>query len=278
MSAIEDILAKIDFLPPLPGTLNKALQVIDSPDVAIKDILEYIQYDSALSANILKLCNSSFFALNRRISSLKEGIAIIGLAELRRMILFILSRRVFANEYRGYEARPGELWRHSIASAIIAAHLQKTYPCGEGDLFTAALLHDVGKMILSDHVAGETRKILELVREHGYTFLDAENEVIGMTHAEVGARIMSRWNFPSVLVESVRFHHHPEAVPQSAFTHFLALANIMALLLGYGTDTDGLATRGYPELYKQYGIKEKDLERILTATLEKIQDVEKMLV
>lgn len=276
MNRIQEIIRRIEFLPPIPLALQKALRVIDDPNAAPRDVLPHIQYDTVLSANLLKMCNSPYFALPRRISSLREAVAVLGMQELKRLILIVLSRQVYNGEYPGYESSAGELLRHSMAAAVIAGELQAYAPPLSEDLFTAALLHDVGKILLSHEVADLARQIHSRVSERRLTFVEAEIEVLGMSHAEAGALVLERWNFPSPLVQAVRHHHQPQN-DISPLTHFTALADILAQMLGFATDHDALQYRGYPELYKPYGIREKHLEAVITHALGKIQEVERVL-
>ena len=235
-----------------------------------------IQYDPAISTNILRLCNSPLYPIQRRISSLEEAVVYIGFTEVRRMILLIATEKIFTKTYPGYEELRGELLNHSVACAVISKRLLPLSPPLAADLFTTALLHDIGKMILSDFVGEDYERILGRVKELKCAFSEAEQEIIGTTHAEVGARILQSWNFPEEMTEAVRNHHNPQKVPNSPLTHFVSIANIIAMMMGYTTGIDGLSYMGFPDLYRRYSIKEKTIEKIMMTASDEIATVQAM--
>jgi putative nucleotidyltransferase with HDIG domain len=277
MKAIEDIINRIEYLPPIPHSIANVLEVLNRAEVPFDEIHKSIQYDPVLSANILKLCNSAFFARRRKISELREAINLLGLAELKSTVLFLAAQGVFKRESKGYEAHKGELLRHAIASAVIARQLKPFMPETFTDLFTTALLHDVGKLILHEFVSEARAEIESCMMENGVSFEEAELKVIGFTHAEVGAIILARWMFPDDMVRAVRFHHHPDQVPDSPLTHFTALADIIAMLMGYSTGNDGLAYHGYASLYGAYGLSEPVIERIIMLCTDQIEEIVRLL-
>lgn len=276
MTLIERIQAEIEYLPPMPLALQKTLRMIGSPDVSAQKLYEIIRVDTALSVDVLKLSNSSYFGLSRRISSLKEAIVFIGLDELKKLVVIISSRTIFKNDYSGYESRHGEMWMHAAVTSVIASRLQKLAPEMDDDLFTTALLHDVGKVVLSQFVGERYDEIATEVKTSGEAFSDVEQRVFGTSHADVGAAILEKWSFPGEVVKAVRFHHHPDQVPGSPLTHFVALADTLAKMLGFGTALDALGYRSHSPLYVQYGLKEKDLEQVLRDSLDLVRDMEKL--
>jgi putative nucleotidyltransferase with HDIG domain len=273
---IEQIQAEVEYLPPMPVALQKTLQAIGAPDVSAQKLYEIIRGDTALSTDVLKLCNSSYFGLSRRISSLKEAIIFVGLEELKKMVALISSRLMFNRDYGGYESRHGEMWMHAAVTSVISSRLQPLAPEMEEDLFTTALLHDVGKIVLSRFVGERYDEIVTRVRETGQTFQEVEQQVFGTDHADVGGAILNKWSFPEEVVNAVKFHHHPEEVPHSPLTHFVTLADTLAKMLGFGTALDALAYRSHALLYAKYGLKEKDMERVMRDSLDLIRDMEKL--
>ncbi|MCP4153334.1 MAG: HDOD domain-containing protein [bacterium] len=273
MTVTEEIIQKIDYFHS-PETEHKLLEVIDTPGTSIDDIMALLEYDIPITANILKLCNSPAYTINGGIGSLREAVERIGLVELKKFITLTASNQMFSKGTgQGYEVGMGEMRRHSAAAAIISRHLLDYEPQIKDQLFTTCLLHDTGKLVLSEYISEHYEKIVSLINHHDYDFTEAEKEVIGMTHAEVGARILEKWQFPDEIVEAVRFHHNPEAVPDSPLTHFVSLADRIAMLLGFTTVVDGLGYRGFPKLYKKYKMKESHLEVIAMDAIDEIKRV-----
>jgi putative nucleotidyltransferase with HDIG domain len=276
MIDIEEIVRKIEFLPPIPISLFKVTRLLNQPNVQVDSVVEMIQYDPSLSANILKMCQSPFYSMGANIDSLQQAVIRIGFRELQKMVMLIASTKVIGKYYPGYEDRKGELWRHSMASAIIAEKLQAYAPETGGDLFTAALLHDVGKMVLSEYVGSGYAEIEGAVTGKKMTFNEAESAVFGTTHAEVGAMILEKWGFHENMVKAVRYHHQPDLAPDSPLTHFVALSDTISLITGFNTEMDGMNYRGFGDIYRKYGISEKNIEKIMAESLDKISEVEAM--
>lgn len=275
---IEDILQKVDHFPDQPDSAYKILGQIDAAGTGTGDLVELLEYDISITANILKFCNSSLFNVNRQINSIKEALQNIEKKDLKKLITMSASTDIFAkgSGYTGYEQGLGEMRRHSIATAVISKHLRPYIPPDSqmtGDLFTTCLLHDIGKIVLNRYVGEHYKTISRLMEEKQYDFAEAEKEILGMTHAEVGARILEKWSFPGEMVTAVRYHHDPHLVPGSVLTHFVSLANTIARIMGYATSIDALDYKGFPEIYKKYKMKEKDIELITIDAIDEIKSV-----
>lgn len=273
---IEDILEKVEHFPDQPDSAYKILGHVD--DAGTGELLEILEYDISITANILKFCNSSLFDVKGEINSVKEALRHIEEKDLKKLIAMSASTDIFAkgSGYAGYEQGLGEMRRHSIATAVISKHLRPYIPAGAqmtGDLFTTCLLHDIGKIVLNRFVGEHYENITRLMEEKQYDFAEAEKEILGMTHAEVGARIVEKWAFPGEMVTAVRYHHDPHLVPDSVLTHFVALANTIARIMGFTTSIDALDYKGFPEIYKKYKMKEKDIELITIDAIDEIKSV-----
>ncbi|MCP5054426.1 MAG: HDOD domain-containing protein [bacterium] len=278
MSITEEIIREIQYFPQQPGSGHRLLGQLDRPGITVPGVLEILEYDIAVTANILKLCNSPAYArqlpVEGKISSLKEAVQVIHLEELKKMIAMSASTDIFSRSGGiGYEMGKGEIRRHSIAAAVISKHLLSFAPPMTGDLFTACLLHDTGKMIMAQHIADHQEDLLRAVDVEGCDFAEAEKRVLGMTHAEAGARVLEKWRFPPEMVTAVRFHHEPETVPGSPLTHFVSLADTISMMMGFATGLDAMEYKGFPALYKTYKIKEKDIELILMNALDEVNAV-----
>lgn len=280
MEIIEDIIRNIEYFPDRPGAAYEILAQIDRPGTGMDDILKILEYDIAVTTNILKFANSGMFGGCHNINSVKQALECIGIEPLKELITMSASTDIFAGGtgHTGYETGLGELRRHSQAAAVISRHLVPYIPSDSdgqiaAGLFTACLLHDVGKLILSRYVGEHDQKIKDLVSETHCDFAEAEKTVIGMTHAEVGARILEKWHFPGQLVTAARYHHQPEAVPHHTLTHFVSLANSIAMIIGYATGIDAMGYKGFPALYRKYKLKEKDIEIISMRAVDEIKAV-----
>ena len=276
MTNIDRILGKIEFLPPFPITISKALGMLNLPKVTTEEIAETIKFDQAVASNVLKLCNSSYFGLRRSITNLNEALVYIGLSQLRKILVLSGTRQYFENKLAGYETYKGELWRHSLATSIIATKInQRIEKADDDQVFITALLHDVGKLVLSEFVTDETREILRLVDNENYAFRDAELKVLGIDHAELGAKILGLWNFSEEIIQAVSLHHSEFDANDSDLVNIIRLADSIAITMGYETTIDGMAYKGYPEAMTHFKLNQAGFDRIISDAFDEIEEIEK---
>ena len=275
---IDQILASAAALRPFPKVAQRALALLDDPMVSASKLVEVISLDAAVTAAVLKAANSASLARSRHVDDLKQALALMGNARFRELVFASASAPFLNASHPGYQLSPGELWRHSVATSLLAELLAKMANLDVGgQLFTAGLLHDLGKVVLSQYVEAGASEILALVKTQGRSFLEAELEVLGMHHAELGARVAERWNFSPELVELIRFHHQPEARPQSKPLAALHVANALTQLAGVSAGVDGLAQRGHEASVKLLGLTRKDLEASLAELHSKLAHAEALL-
>ena len=163
---------------------------------------------------------------------------------------------------------PGELWRHSIAVSVAGEGLVKELDIlVPEEIFTAALLHDVGKLILGEFVKEDINKI-EIKASTGIPFQVAEHEVLGTDHAEIGAHVLMNWSFPSEIVNAVRWHHDPDASEKiNTLIDIVHIADVLCLMIGIGVGREGLKYEPSPSVSKRLGLTYKHLEMIASQTL-----------
>jgi putative nucleotidyltransferase with HDIG domain len=278
MSRIDEILNIANHLPPFPKVALQVMKMIDDPEVKAKDLAEVIQYDSAITANLLKTCNAAYFGLTRKVSSIDDALVVVGQDILKDIIIACSSSRFYkGGAGDGYQLEQGELWKHSVATAIMAKLLAKHFDKVAPDVaFTVGLLHDIGKRFLSSFVADDFAKIVELAYGGNMSFVDAEKKVLGMTHAELGCMIMEKWEFDEELGLAVKQHHDPDALEKGELTALLAIANTQVITLGVGVGADGLTGKLHGEGLKRYGIGSSDLEHYLVELLTEMEKAEEM--
>lgn len=199
MNFVEGILQFVIQLPPFPAVLQRVLHMVEDPKTSAQDVVEVIQYDQAITANILMVANSAYFGLRRPVHSIREALVKIGFNELIEIILTRGSAHIFCQACQGYNLTEGQLWRHSVACALLSKILSSRAK-GESlpAQFTASLLHDVGKIILSQFVKDHFEDIENLVREQNRSFTEAEKEVLGIDHAELGGKFRSAGISPPI--------------------------------------------------------------------------------
>lgn len=241
---IESIITNLDQLPSIPDVASTILNMINDPEVSFKRVAEEISKDQAITTNILKLCNSAFFSKGKEISSIDRAIVTLGLKEIKDIVIIAVTKAILNKEIIGYDLAKGDLWTHGIAVAILSKKisLMKNRKDISDIVFTGSIIHDVGKTVLALYVQRTFKDIIQMVESEGMPFQEAEKEIMGFDHQEIGEKILMKWNFPDILKAMVRFHHQPDMAPDEfkPAASIVHIANIICLMAGIGIGSDGL--------------------------------------
>jgi putative nucleotidyltransferase with HDIG domain len=280
MTDIKAIISEIEILKPIPPVATQILVLAEDINSSLSEIADLIIHDPAITANVLRLCNSAYFALPRRVESVYDAITLLGLDQVVDLVLMNSLSCNFRQAKDGYGLGEGELWRHAVLSAHIAKMLVEyaKVPTTKHLVFTAALVKDIGKLILGRFVAFSFEKINILVQSYGYCFNEAEKEIIGMSHEELGARIARKWRFSEKLIYIIRHHHlSDDSSKDDSETSLVYLADIVCMMLGMSTGVDGLAYRFYSDVLDRMNITAKDLQNVIAQTGESRNSIEALL-
>jgi putative nucleotidyltransferase with HDIG domain len=258
---LNQIVRRIQQIPPMPDVVLKVLELSEQPKTSVRDLVEVIRLDPGITFKVLRLCNSAHYGLPRKVSSLEKALVYLGNSTLVNFILTSYAVDVYQAATLGYGLEAGELWRHGVAAALAAELIADRVKVSDpGLLFTGALLHDVGKLILNEFVVAEGERIHAHVEKERCPFLDAEKAVLGFTHAEVGAQIASQWNLPPVLVHCILHHHDPESAEEDAGeVAIVHLSNTLALMGGFGIGSEGQGYMFEPKALERLGLRLEDL-------------------
>ncbi|OGP74759.1 MAG: hypothetical protein A2Y80_03605 [Deltaproteobacteria bacterium RBG_13_58_19] len=265
MTLVPQILQSLKNLPPFPMVAQKALLLLNKPEVSIQEMIEVVKFDPSITANILRISNSAYFGLRREIHSLHQALLLLGTQELLKIIIASGATRLFAGSAPGYFPDNQGLWRHSVSCGLMVDLLARELSLADQATgFTAGLLHDIGKVVLSLYVDQKFAEIMKLVQERGVSFQVAEKEILGMDHAEMGGEMARIWDFPDRLRLVITYHHldKPEAYADDLVL-LVNLADLLVLMFGQDVGADGLAYTGYPEVLKHFQLRERDLQKVL---------------
>lgn len=280
MTAIDDLIKGIETLKPIPQISTQIMALAQNPESSMTEIADLITYDPSLTANLLKMCNSAYFGLSRQIDSVHDAITLLGLDQIIELVVLKGVGQNLKKEQEGYGLQEGELWRHAVSSAIIARELaeEKGLIREKHLIFTAALLKDIGKVLLSRFVAFSYEKINILVQSKGYSFREAEKEVIGLDHAELGGIIAGKWHFSDKLISIIQNHHlTDEKAGQDRATAIVYLSDIICMMLGVGAGSDGLAYRFYGDVLKKLEMSLDDVKKIMIRFKEDADKIQRLL-
>ena len=206
---LSDLLDTIDDLPSFPVAIQKATAIADDPNASAQELADVIQIDLALTAKLLRVTNSAFYGLTRKISTVREAVMILGFSSVRSLAVAVSAMKMF-------DAKDSALftldafWLHSTCSALVAQQLCQLAMLPESsEAFTAALLHDIGKIILDQYAHESFMDVLNAQQKEQRILPETENLIINTTHSEIGRRLCETWNLPDPLCEAIGQHHSP---------------------------------------------------------------------
>lgn len=243
----EQIASKMDSLPPMPQAVLKLSQLLEQEEVNAEDLAQIIRLDPDLTSQLLRLCNSAAYGIPRTITTVKEAVAILGFKVLKSLVYAIMANRMMNRPVAGYNLGKGALWLNGVAGAVYARRLAEIHGYRDPETaFTAAILRDIGKIALESYVGESYREIEEQARLLRVSFSQAEHDLLGFSHTEVGHQLAAKWQLPPRLDAVITYHHTPGEAPADldedsrqllAIVH---LADSFAMMLGAGIGGDGL--------------------------------------
>lgn len=277
MLTFEKILNSTSQLPCLPEVSRVVLQLVNDPKSSASDIVEVVRHDQSITANALRICNSAYFALKRKIDSLSEAVVLLGQRQMVEIVMIGSCMHLFGKGHSGY-IKTGLLWHHSVASGILSQIiLKQTGALPDHGLYTSALLHDVGKVVLDEFLKGEYQQVVDSSETDKIPVHVAEQNILGLNHAEVGARLMETWNFPPNMVEATRNHHsHSKDWHSQEFTPLVCLCNAVCSKEGIGRESVDGDKANLEEYMKAAHITEQLLQSCveeLWSELKKLEEV-----
>ena len=254
--SLEVVLQKAPEAVPLNQTAMEIIRQTGNPCSTTSDITQTLQADQALSAQVLRIANSAFYGLPRQVASISSAVTLLGHKTLRNLALTATMSKAIAKPVSGYGLPRGELFRHSLAVARAAHQISRQTNQGNPDeAYAAGLLHDIGKLILDDHVESNIGEIAALAINDSVSFATAERQLLGMDHAEVGAILTEQWELPEFITNAIRRHHR---VPSGSETDEIVglvavctLANILTRNRGTGVGSNETPDLTLPSIIRE---------------------------
>ena len=229
--ALRALIARTTSLPSTPAVYQELVRILQAPDVSPQQIGATLARDMSMTAKVLQLVNSAFFGLRRHITSPEDAVTFLGVDTVKALALSASAFSSFDASRCPQFCIEG-LQRHSTEVAAIAREIAisgKLSGPALDDVFVAGLLHDIGRVVMVVHHAGEYDRVLSAVSAGNGTLSEAEREIFGTTHAEVGSYLLWLWGLPDSVVEAVAFHHRPSHSPHGCFGPIAAVhvANVL---------------------------------------------------
>lgn len=249
----EQVIARLKQLPSLPSAVSEVLSSFANEDADIETVAQQIARDQALTARVLRVANSSFYGLQTKVGTIHEAVVILGFRAVRNMVLAVGMNGSFrVDQCRGFDA-PGYL-RHGVGVGLAARALAPAARQSPELAFTAGLLHDIGQLVLASNFSSQYVEALAHRKQHDCFLFEAEQAVLGIDHAEVGALLAETWRFPAAIRESIAYHHGPAEAPAESLANLVHVADVTARALGLSGAADEMVPALDSEAWARLGV------------------------
>ena len=220
-------------LAPLPDTAMRLLALLDDPDVPLREIANVAVRDVGISATMLRMANSAMFGLRGRVGSIGDALRIIGTAQARLLVLASGISQTAQKELPLYGLAAGSFMKHSelVANLTMYVANEVRYP-NMGNAYSAGLLHDIGKIVingLAQQQGSGADALVTVMQERGYALPEAERELFGGDHAQIGRQLGELWSLPAELSQAIALHHStPPQDQENLLSWCVIIANAVA--------------------------------------------------
>jgi putative nucleotidyltransferase with HDIG domain len=260
-------------LQPLPPSLARLGAVLARDPTDLDEVVKIVAYDPPLALKLLRLANSAFSGSSYRIGTVQEAARRVGTEGVFGLVLGSCARPLLEQPLAPYGLPTGELWRHSVTAAITAeAARQVSLVEIPASAYTAALLHDIGKLILAPFLTVDRQALLRLATiEGGLEFFQAETELLSVHHGDVGGLVAQHWGLPEEVVRGVIHHHEPKE-QGGVVSYLTCLANVVAHRVG-GKGDPPVGPPCLPDVLDRLKISQADLDRLCGTVVNRLQEV-----
>jgi HD-like signal output (HDOD) protein len=257
---VVQVLTVLEGLPTVPRVIHEVLRLTADDDASASDLAELIGEDQSLTARLLRVANSAYFGHSREVATVSQAVVLVGFGRVRSAALAVAAHHALRG---GDAAFSTALWRHALITSEVARHLTAVTASGDPDeAAVSGLLHDVGKLALETICPVEYALCRAKVRE-GQSLLEAETAGLGITHAEIGSRLLMHWNLPLPLVLAAAGHHMPEpGEPHSRLVSSVHLASAITNRLQAGAGIGGCTEMLWGRVSEPLAALEPDLEAL----------------
>ena len=270
LDKLQDRLKQLNGLPPFPATHSVILKLAKSEDATSEDIAEKIKLDPSLLATVFKLVNSAGYGFNKKVDSLNFAVTLLGLEEVANLVMTAQIFQNLGDHVNGGGLDIQEFWKHSVGTAFVSRAIAKKLQTEIDSAFLAGMLHDLGKIVLDRCFSDFYTTVLEHVQSGGRLILEAESDILGLTHSDVGGQLASEWKFAEYYTSAIRYHHRPgETQRFNRLASVVHLADLICRKIGYGSGGDP----GIPDLSESVAERFNLGERGMSS-LEKAAEIE----
>jgi putative nucleotidyltransferase with HDIG domain len=257
----------VEQLAPMPVTAQRLVALMQGEDVSLARIAELVEFDQVIAASVLRMARSWTYAGSRPPETVRNAVMQIGTVPLLNMLLgeYMSGLRTAAPLY---DLTEDDLWSHAAATQLAVRALMQECPSANLPpvAATAALLHDIGKLVMSRCLNANVETIVDHAKQHNVTFVEAEQQLFGVNHAAVGAAIAVEWQFPDVVTDAIARHHDPHLGASSPVLDAVVISNMVAKNIGMGLGAEGFNLSVDSECVRRLGLDFTRFARVCLQT------------
>jgi putative nucleotidyltransferase with HDIG domain len=276
MAVPQDLIREIHRLEPLPVTVQRLMVMLGEETLSPKEVASAIEYDQVLVPNLLRVANSPLVGSRATIGRVADAVMILGVDVVFEIALGTHFKTI-VQPVEMYDLTENELWLHGATASVAVKEIAAT--CSTTEIpslaSVAALIHDVGKLVLVRHVDADMHQVLRVAREGEMTFVEAERELFGFDHAEVGGVMAEKWSLPEEVRDAVARHHQVLLDDSNPLLDTVVMANWVAKTVGVGLGAEGLNFGVDPGVAKRLGFRYPEFARVCSRVADLMDDLKK---
>ncbi len=281
MIDLKTVLARVKTLPTLGPVVVQLMSLANNEKASAADFERLIKPDPALTANLLKMANSAYFGCRCQVTSVRQAVAMLGTKRVCETAAGAAFTRVIPSQLKGYGMSAAAYWQHSVAVAVFSERIAKEVGMPVPELtFTAGLLHDIGKLVISSYLEEVATEVESRMRGSDIAYVDAERETLGIDHSQAGAAVAEKWNLPPGIQSAVQWHHAPQSCAEPEGRRLADLVHVadgLSHMMGFGTDQGGLARRIEGEVVERLGLTDFHLQVVASMAVHDIKQLGEVL-
>jgi putative nucleotidyltransferase with HDIG domain len=277
MAIPPDLLRNIDHMEPLPITIQRLMEMQGQEIVSPRELAEVVEYDQAIAATLLRVANSSIVGSRVQVGRVADAVMRLGVDQILAIALGTHYKQI-SRPAEMYDLSENELWLHGALSSVAAKEIASA--CRSTDIpqivGVAALTHDIGKLILVRYVQANTREVVRVAAEREITFVEAERELFGFDHAEVGGAVAEKWSFPEEVRDAIARHHQDPVEDPTPVLDTVILANWVAKTIGVGLGAEGMNFNVDAGVAKRLGFRHTEFIQICSRVADLMGDLKRL--
>jgi len=278
LAAAQQMIDETGCISASPPVAFQIFSLLRQPQYSTDTLVHLVQLDPDLTAQILRLVNSVQLR-GKGVASMEEAVMRLGAAQVTNAALSLTVGRLVVMPRTGYCPDPEALWRHSVGCALACRYLRGICIGVQSDpdlVFTAGLLHDIGKIVINNASVEAVEVIAEIMHEEELNASDAELAVFGADHAEIGGQVLERWNLPAELATAVRFHHAPD-LDHFGLATLVHVGNCCAKVHAGSRGWEDFRKTLQPLALERLGLSRRKVEECWGEVLQSMDDIERFV-